>query len=147
MTTLHRLVYVSRNMLPADADPAAEIAGILRISRENNARDGVGGALMFNAGVFAQVLEGGLGALEDTFERIQCDERHGDVRILQLEPVPERRFEAWSMAWSGRGATAVPAFAALAIDTGFDASRLGSDRVLALLLGHLDEGAERRRAA
>ncbi len=138
MSDLHRLVYLSRNALPADVDPEEAIAAILETSRRNNARNGISGALMFNAGIFAQVLEGGLGPLEDTFERIQCDERHDDVRILQFEPVARRRFDAWSMAWSGRSAAPVDAFAALAADTGFDADVLGGDRVLELLQAHLD---------
>ena len=147
--TLHRLVYVSRNALePGAAEPAIE--SILEVSRRRNARAGVSGALMFNAGLFAQVLEGELRALEETFERIQCDARHEDVRVLQFEPVDERRFDAWSMAWAGRGAAPVDAFAALATDTGFDTSRLGGDRVLGLLSEHLDEAAAAealRRAA
>ena len=148
---LHRLVYVSRNALEPGADPAAGIESILAASRRNNARVGVSGALMFNAGLFAQVLEGPLWAIEQTFERIQCDARHDEVRILQLEPVAARRFDAWSMAWAGRSAAPVEAFAALAADTGFDTARLDGDRVLELLGVHLDEAAdeaaEGRRAA
>ena len=147
MSDLHRLVYVSRNALPADGDPRAEIERILDVSRRNNARAGVSGALMFNAGLFAQVLEGSRFAVEETFERIQCDERHDDVRILEFGPVAERRFDAWSMTWAGRDAADVDAFATLASDTGFDASRLGGDRVLELLGSHLNEADGGRRAA
>ena len=145
--TLHRLAYVSRNALAPGADATAEIEAILALSRRNNARNGVSGALMFNAGLFAQVLEGELVALEETFERIQCDARHDDVRILQFEPVAARRFDAWSMAWAGRDAAPVDALAALAADTGFDAACLGGDRVLELLVSHLDDGSGLRRAA
>ena len=144
---LYRLAYVSRNALDPDADAAAEIGTILDVSRRNNARNGVSGALMFNAGLFAQALEGKLAAVEATFERIQCDARHDDVRILQFEPVAARRFDAWSMAWSGRDAAPVDAFRALAAATGFDTAGLGGDRVLELLLAHLDENATVRRAA
>ena len=145
--TLYRLAYVSRNALDPDADAAAGIGTILDVSRRNNARNGVSGALMFNAGLFAQALEGKLAAVEATFERIQCDARHDDVRILQFEPVAARRFDAWSMAWSGRDAAPVDAFRAFAADTGFDTAGLGGDRVLELLLAHLDENATVRRAA
>ena len=144
---LHRLVYVSRNAFAPDADPAAEIETILAASRRNNARVGISGALMFNAGLFAQVLEGSLWAVERTFEAIQCDARHDDVRVLAFEPVTERRFDDWSMGWAGRGAAPVEAFASLAADTGFDAGRLGGNRVLELLQTHLDEGEGLRRAA
>ena len=145
--TLHRLAYVSRNALPPGADAAAEIETILALSRRNNARNGVSGALMFNAGLFAQVLEGELVALEATFERIQCDARHDDVRILQLEPVAARRFDAWSMAWAGRDAAPIDELAGIAADTGFDAARLDGDRVLELLASHLDDAPELHRAA
>ena len=145
---LYRLVYVSRNAFAPGADPAAEIETILRASRRENARNGVSGALMFNAGLFAQVLEGGAGAVEQTFERIQCDARHDQVHVLQFEPVATRRFDEWSMGWAGRDAAPIDAFAALAADTGFDASRLDGDRVLELLRRHLDDAAPAiRRAA
>jgi len=147
MSPLHRLVYVSRNTLPEGTDHVAGIERILAVSRRNNAGNGVGGALMFNAGLFAQVLEGERAMLERTFERIQCDERHDKVRILQFEAVAERRFQAWSMAWAGRHASDIDAFAALGTETGFDAERFGGDRVLELLGVHLDAADGARRAA
>ncbi len=96
---LFRLVYCSRNtILGQQGDPAAEVAGILATSRANNARDGVTGALLYSEGCFAQVLEGGLDAVERTFERIQCDPRHGDVVMLQVGRADGRLFGAWDMA-------------------------------------------------
>ena len=82
---LHRLVYYSRNTLSGSEQAIAlEIQQVLASSRRNNAADGITGALMFNRGCFAQVLEGPRPALERTFERIQRDMRHEDVLLLQF---------------------------------------------------------------
>lgn len=98
-TDLFRLVYCSRNMIPAhQGDADAEVASILAISRVNNARDGVTGALLYSDGCFAQVLEGSLTAVQRTFERIQQDARHGDVIILEARPAEARIFGTWAMA-------------------------------------------------
>lgn len=47
---------------------------------------------MFNAGYFAQVLEGTQPAIESTFERIQQDRRHGSVHLLEFVAAPTRAF-------------------------------------------------------
>lgn len=104
--SLYQLVYCSQNTLDAArlgqrADVDAEIRGILAKSRANNGRDGITGALLFSAGCFAQVLEGSLPAVERTFERIQCDPRHGTVTVLRCAPIAAREFGDWSMAYAG----------------------------------------------
>lgn len=105
MTKLHRLLYCSRNTIPGAIEAvAAEVRGILAISRVNNARDGVTGGLLFSKGCFAQVLEGPLDAVEATFERIQCDARHSEVIVLQTGPITKRDFPDWSMAFAGADA-------------------------------------------
>lgn len=100
-TDLFRLIYASRNLLPA-ATAEDEIAGILAASRRRNAGLGITGALLFSADSFVQALEGTLPAVEQLFEHIQCDPRHGDVVVLDAGPVAERSFGAWSMAYAGR---------------------------------------------
>ena len=98
-TDLFRLVYCSRNTIPANqGDRAAEIADILTASRTNNARHGVTGALLYSEGCFAQVLEGDLGAVQRTFERIQRDRRHGHVIVLEARRAEARIFGLWDMA-------------------------------------------------
>ncbi|MFF8801134.1 MULTISPECIES: BLUF domain-containing protein [unclassified Methylobacterium] len=133
---LCRLVYYSRNRVagaPAAMDET--IRGILAASRVNNARVGVTGALMFNAGCFAQVLEGPSEAVETTFERIQQDERHGEVSLLALEPVEERLFTDWSMAYVGASQADAARYAALTGGSGLDLSRMSGDRLCAVLHG------------
>jgi hypothetical protein len=128
---LHRLVYISRNRVGGET--AAAIEGILAASRRNNAAAGVTGALIFNSGVFAQILEGPRRAVETTFERIQRDGRHGEVQVLAFEPVAERHFPNWSMAFVGRSRQGEDLFGHLGAATGFDARRLESERVLGIM--------------
>ena len=98
-SNLFRLVYCSRNTISADQSSfVAEIAEILAVSRANNARDGVTGALLYSDGCFAQVLEGELDMVQRTFERIQRDTRHGDVIVLEARRVEARMFGMWDMA-------------------------------------------------
>jgi hypothetical protein len=136
MSDLYRLVYASKNFLQgSDAEIAQAVAQILEASQRNNARAGVTGALMFNAGAFAQVLEGPQEGVEGTFERIQCDPRHGDVTVLQCGPVERRGFESWSMAFVGQSESARARWDGIAAGTGFDLSRLDGDAVFAMLHG------------
>src|SRR4029079_8003154 len=80
---LHRLVYYSHNHILGDSTKLeVEVHKILEQSRRNNSLVGVTGTLIFNNGIFAQALEGARASLESTFERIQRDERHGDVQVL-----------------------------------------------------------------
>ena len=126
---VHQLIYCSRM---AEASPD-EIARILAVSRANNARDGLSGALLHRDGLYAQVLEGPLAMVERTFERIQCDARHDDVVVLQFAPVERRAFQDWSMADAGAalGPDAAPLPAALLERPAAQAA----DEVLAVLRG------------
>ena len=134
MSELYRLVYASKNLLQgSDEEIVAGVEQILAASQRNNAVAGVTGALMFNAGAFAQVLEGPRKGVEETFERIQCDVRHGDVTVLQCGPTLSRSFANWSMAFAGQSARGQAQFSGLAAESGFDLSRLDGDAVFAML--------------
>lgn len=110
---LYRIVYCSRNRTETGIE---EFGRILAISRINNARDGVTGALLFSDGSFAQVLEGSLAMLERTFERIQCDPCHAGVTVLQFGPAENRVFAEWSMAEAATLRTEADGAAAEALD-------------------------------
>ena len=132
----YRLVYYSKNAIPgSQADIAREVEQILASSRRNNAACGVTGALLFNAGCFAQVLEGPLAAVERTFERIQRDPRHTEVMVLQLGPIEKRGFPAWSMAFTGQSAEGQARFGRLAEESGFSPALFTGERVFEILRG------------
>ncbi|MBB3444274.1 BLUF domain-containing protein [Rhizobium sp. BK379] len=100
--SLYRLAYLSSNRL--EREPALfrnEIDRILAASRRNNPAVDVTGALLFSSGFFGQVLEGPQTAVEATFERIQQDQRHGNVALLDCVPIIGRTFGDWSMAYVG----------------------------------------------
>jgi len=91
---LVRLMYASRaTATPADAD----LAAILRISREHNPAEGITGLLCFTDGVFVQVLEGGRNAVNARYKHIVQDRRHHDVILLGYEEITERAFPGWTM--------------------------------------------------
>ena len=130
----YRLVYFSRNHIAGSPkDVAAEVSRILAVSQVNNTLAGVTGALMFNDGCFGQVLEGPLGAVETTFERIQQDDRHGEVTLLAFDPVESRGFPNWSMTFVGSGEDGQERYGAIATQSGFDPSRMSGDDLYAAL--------------
>ena len=145
-TNLYRLVYISRNeIIGDDATIRREIEQILVSARQKNPQAKITGALMFNAGSFAQVLEGPHDDIQDTFERIQCDPRHSHVVMLSLEPVKQREFFNWSMAYFGTDSTASAKFGDITHSSDFNAVLLKGGRILDLIKEHLQE-AEIRAA-
>jgi len=133
-TEIYRMIYCSRNRIKGkDLEVSAEIQQILRTSRANNAEAGVTGALLYNAGNFAQTLEGPPGAVEEIFERIQQDFRHSDVTIIESGPATSRIFGNWAMAMCGNAsATPVPATTAV-FEAAFARSSGASGKILSLL--------------
>lgn len=134
MTELYRLVYTSKNLMRGtESELAAAVSQILEASQRNNPRVGVTGALMFNAGAFAQVLEGPRRAVEATFERIQRDERHTDVTVLQCGPAEQAGFPGWSMAFVGQSAAGHALWHEIAVQSAFDAACMDGDKVFSML--------------
>ncbi len=133
---LYKLVYCSRNRIGGNnAEVTAELQSILASARANNARIGITGALLYNAGNFAQVLEGPLPSIERIFEVIQRDPRHSEVVVVQSGPVSERAFPEWSMAFSGSGAAEQMPLATAAFDAVFANAEGAGEQLLAVLQG------------
>ena len=76
----------------------AEIRQILASSENNNQRDNLTGALLFNSGVFLQILEGRRAKINRLLERLSGDPRHKEIEYIGLEPIADRIFPKWSMA-------------------------------------------------
>ena len=140
--TMFRLVYISRNALRGDpAALEAEVAQILAVSRRNNARAAVTGALLFNHDCFAQTVEGAMHDVQATFERIQCDPRHRQTVVLQAGPARDRAFGDWSMAYAGRVDATAMRFDAL-IGSGEEQRRTTSANTILDLLHNVVLRAE-----
>ncbi|MDN3640660.1 BLUF domain-containing protein [Simiduia curdlanivorans] len=97
MKDMIRLVYASRSREREPNRLAMEMGKILRSSRANNGRVGVGGVLYFGNGYFFQCLEGDAQQVDGTFQRISADDRHSEVKILLRQVASGRQFERWSM--------------------------------------------------
>lgn len=137
---LWRLVYVSRNCIVGDGDDLElEVERILASSRRNNPGRGITGALLFNEGSFAQVLEGERAAVQECFGRIQVDPRHDSVQLLSLDPITDRTFPNWSMAYEASGTAAAARFGEIARSTDHDGSLLDGEIIFDLVRHHLDE--------
>ena len=133
-TDLYRLVYYSRNtIMGLDEEVRSTVDQILTTSQRNNAAVGVTGALMFTDGLFAQVLEGERAAIETVFERIQLDDRHGEVQLLSFGPAHTRVFPAWSMAFVGRAETGITKFGHYAGASGFNFGAADGDQITSQL--------------
>uniref|UniRef100_Q07NU1 BLUF domain protein n=1 Tax=Rhodopseudomonas palustris (strain BisA53) TaxID=316055 RepID=Q07NU1_RHOP5 len=132
---LIRLLYRSRPRVTAGIDAVkTEIEVILEKSRRNNERRAVTGALIFNSGLFVQVLEGPSSAIEELFEIIQQDERHFDVEVLMCKSVERRAFPAWSMAYIGRSDQYENVFGDIATVTGYRTDQLEGDRLFRIVM-------------
>jgi hypothetical protein len=122
-TPIYRLLYCSRNQIRGTPEEIIrEIRVILASSRRNNFPAEVTGALLFNDGLFAQVLEGPIDSVSRIFEIIQRDSRHSDVTVLENGEADHRDFPEWSMAFASSNehsalSSAIPAAGAALSDT------------------------------
>jgi len=90
------LVYVSRAVVPfADAD----VAELLRKSREKNTALDLTGILLFKSNQFMQALEGPEDAVRSLYSVIEADPRHSGVRTVLDSVIEERQFPQWSMGY------------------------------------------------
>lgn len=93
---LIRLTYASRLKNPLSH---ATLENIMKVSRRNNKKLGVTGALCSSPRGFLQILEGHPDPVNELFRRIVQDPRHSNVTLLEYTKVPCREFENWSMAY------------------------------------------------
>jgi len=107
---------------------------------------GVTGALIFNAGIFAQVLEGDRQDVALTFERIQRDTRHGDVQVLAFEEVQNRDSRVVD-AFVGRSQEGENLFGHIGEVTGFEAKRMEGERIFEIMRAIAIEEEARAAAA
>lgn len=90
---MQQLIYASR---PFGYD-ASDLASILAASQVRNAQSDITGALICRPDIYLQLLEGPIGQVENTFDRIQRDDRHVEVRVLVRSQITDRLFPQWAM--------------------------------------------------
>jgi hypothetical protein len=96
MKPLHSLVYVSAAVQGFSDEALQEL---LSLARHKNAQLRVTGLLLYADGNFMQCLEGTHAAVSALFEKIARDPRHHRVTTLVDEPVEQREFGDWAMAF------------------------------------------------
>lgn len=94
------LFYVSRSTLHIPQE-SGRVQDIVAEARSRNAKLDVTGALMFTETHFAQFLEGPRDALDELMSSILADPRHCEVEVILNRPAKTRRFNGWSMAYTG----------------------------------------------
>ena len=93
----YSLAYESQASVPLTAP---DLLDLLTHSRENNARSGVTGILLYRHGTFLQVLEGPHAEVDALYATIGRDPRHRDVSTVLVEDRAERRFPDWTMGFA-----------------------------------------------
>lgn len=93
---LYYLVYVSSAVVPFSA---AELVDLLERSRENNARLGISGMLLYKGANMMQVLEGEEATVRALYAKIAADPRHKGLIVLMEGRLDRREFTDWSMAF------------------------------------------------
>lgn len=79
---------------------AVDMIRLLQTSRTHNAGSGVGGMLLLRDGLFMQLLEGPMAAVEALYARIAQDPRHCGVQLLSRRERAARLLPDWRMAWA-----------------------------------------------
>jgi len=77
-----------------------ELSGLLRLARQNNAKEDITGMLLYAEGSFFQILEGEEEKTRLLFEKIEKDRRHHSITIIIQEPIAERSFGDWTMGYA-----------------------------------------------
>nr|WP_269106553.1 BLUF domain-containing protein [Massilia sp. TS11] len=91
-----RLVYLSSATRELTK---SELLDLLEAARENNARLGITGLLLYKGGNFMQVLEGEPEAVRTLYRKIVRDARHTGPMLIIEEPADTRFFEGWGMGF------------------------------------------------
>lgn len=101
---IRRLLYTSNSCLkPGAMTLERQVDELAREAAARNAQAGVTGLLVFVEHQFIQILEGESDAIEEVFERICCDFRHTNVKLVDLVAAKERLFGRWHMAQLAEG--------------------------------------------
>lgn len=93
---MRSIVYTSTQTRPITD---IELAQILAVGREKNIALGVTGILAHKGDNCLGILEGEHAVVGARFEQVRVDPRHTNVRVLMDEPIAQRSFPDWSMAF------------------------------------------------
>jgi hypothetical protein len=99
---LSAIVYVSTAARPLSHD---ELKHLQIRAQQRNLQESVTGVLLYSGGTFMQYLEGPPTGLARVYDIIKTDPTHYGVIDLVREPIAQRGFPEWSMAFRVIGPT------------------------------------------
>ncbi|MFT5683961.1 MAG: hypothetical protein ACI8RZ_004893 [Myxococcota bacterium] len=95
--SLVRIMYISRARRRMTS---GELADLLAGARMRNLEHDITGLLVYDAGYFAQVLEGPESSIKALLANIAKDPRHDEYSLVSEGTVDERYFQGWAMDWA-----------------------------------------------
>ena len=105
-----RVVMIRQVCILSTARPvegALDVQNILTQARANNGLQGITGMLAAGGGFYLQIIEGEAAAVAALIQRLEADQRHENLRILQDIEVAERDFCGCPMAFRSLAPEAV----------------------------------------
>lgn len=90
---LRFVAYVSRY---AGEQIEADLQAISEAAARNNEANGLTGVLLYDRGLFVQIIEGEWAEVGALLERIRRDARSDELDVLIDQPLSERTFANWS---------------------------------------------------
>ena len=143
-----RLIYFSENLVdPTRGSVLSQLSEILSASNRNNKAFDITGALIFDEQWFLQVLEGEREKVWRTLNRIENDERHSNVVIIEAGIVPSRLFGNWWMGLAKRDKVTEHIFAPFLKNGRLDPRDMAAEAVLELMTRLSKQGMSRKLAA
>lgn len=94
--SLYFILYVSRANQAFDESARQQL---MQKAQAFNRANGISGCLLHRENCFMQLLEGPAESLTALLERIRCDPRHRDLRVVAEGPIQRRAFTDWGMVW------------------------------------------------
>ncbi|MDD1780095.1 BLUF domain-containing protein [Enterovibrio sp. ZSDZ35] len=91
-----RLIYASSATIEFSESKLMKVLGQARANNEN---ENVSGLLLYAKGNFFQVLEGETQTVDALFSKIEQDERHTSVVVIDRSEIEARAFADWSMGF------------------------------------------------
>lgn len=93
---LTRLIYASTAAVPVDP---SMIAAILESARTFNLEHGITGILCEGNGKFLQYIEGAPERIDELYARLEDDDRHTGLVLLERGTISTRAYDDWSMGF------------------------------------------------
>jgi hypothetical protein len=98
MSKLLELTYVSE---PVQEMSFLGLTRLLYHSYLRNTKLGITGVLIFENNQFGQVIEGPEDVIKSLWEKIQQDDRHKNIRLIEEKVITSRSFKKWTMVFEG----------------------------------------------